>query len=262
MTSRYAFGDSTQALARLELLAELFAPEFEALLAAVDPIATRRGTALDLGCGIGATTRAVAEVLRPRETLGIDISEAMLDRARGLTSDASISYVRADVTARELPRAPAALITARLLLAHLPEPADAVRGWLDQLIAGGLLVIDEVERIAPGAAVIERYLSVTEALLAGGGTDLYVGAGLKTDPPAAHCELDRRFELPLDNAAVARMFRMNLEVWRADALAAKVASAAALSAIAEELDRLAATGGGRTTWTMRHIVLRSTVRQS
>ncbi|MCA1739805.1 MAG: class I SAM-dependent methyltransferase [Actinobacteria bacterium] len=42
------------------------------------------------------------------------------------------------------------LIHARLLLTHLPRPETAVEDWLTQLAPGGLLVLQEVERIETG----------------------------------------------------------------------------------------------------------------
>jgi trans-aconitate 2-methyltransferase len=52
---------------------------FEDLLALVQPIPG--GRAIDLGCGTGDSTRLLHERLQARETLGVDSSASMLERA-------------------------------------------------------------------------------------------------------------------------------------------------------------------------------------
>jgi hypothetical protein len=42
---------------------------------------------------------------------------------------------------------PSGLLFCRLLLSHHPDPAAALAAWATQLAPGGLLLVDEVERI-------------------------------------------------------------------------------------------------------------------
>jgi trans-aconitate methyltransferase len=63
----------------------------ERLRAAVDICAGDR--VLDIGCGAGRSTREAASRAAPASLLGIDLSSAMLERARELTAAAGIDNV-------------------------------------------------------------------------------------------------------------------------------------------------------------------------
>src|ERR1700759_4207609 len=74
-------------------------PALKALLAEL-----RSLRVLDLGCGFGWVCRW-ARAQGAGEVLGIDVSEKMLARAIATTTDAAITYLRADLECAELPRA-------------------------------------------------------------------------------------------------------------------------------------------------------------
>jgi trans-aconitate 2-methyltransferase len=59
---------------------------------------TRRPAArvIDLGCGTGLLTQALHRELSAKETIGVDSSEAMLDRARALEGD-GLRFERGDI---------------------------------------------------------------------------------------------------------------------------------------------------------------------
>ena len=67
--------------------------------------ATNGQRIVDIGCGCGATTLALATQVGPSgHLLGVDISEPMLARARHLTpKDAPIEFVQADATVYPFP---------------------------------------------------------------------------------------------------------------------------------------------------------------
>jgi trans-aconitate 2-methyltransferase len=67
---------------------------FHDLLALVRPLPG--GRAVDLGCGTGALTAQLHRHIRSRETLGLDSSAAMLERARPLAGD-GLRFARADI---------------------------------------------------------------------------------------------------------------------------------------------------------------------
>lgn len=71
--------------ARYERFADERTAPFHDLLALIRPIPG--GRAVDLGCGTGALTQELHRHVRARETLGIDSSAAMLERARPLAGD-------------------------------------------------------------------------------------------------------------------------------------------------------------------------------
>jgi trans-aconitate 2-methyltransferase len=73
--------------------AERAAP-FLDLLALVEPVASPR--VVDLGCGTGELTRLAHERLGARETLGVDASAAMLERAAG-QAGGGVAFVQGDL---------------------------------------------------------------------------------------------------------------------------------------------------------------------
>lgn len=73
--------------------AERAAP-FLDLLALVEPVPSPR--VVDLGCGMGELTRLAHERLGARETLGVDSSAAMLERAAG-QAGGGVTFARGDL---------------------------------------------------------------------------------------------------------------------------------------------------------------------
>src|SRR5215471_19140310 len=52
---------------------------------------------LDCGCGPGSITVGLAAEVSPGETIGLDLQEAQLDRARQVAADQSLSNVRFEI---------------------------------------------------------------------------------------------------------------------------------------------------------------------
>jgi SAM-dependent methyltransferase len=248
VAGRYSFGDSDVAARRLALMARVFEPTSRALLA--ESVPPGAGTALDLGCGPGNTTRLLAEVARPRSTLGLDSSERYVAAARAGTDDPAVSFACHDVTSLPLPGAPADVVYARLLLAHLPDARALAEGWRTQLRPDGVLVLEEVEAIDPPPGVLRDYEDLVAAVVAAGGGDMYAGPLLA--PLGGRC-----LDLDVDAAVAGRMFGLNLATWRDEALAHGLASRAQLHRIAEGLTSLVEAGPGRGTarWVIRQLVV-------
>src|SRR5215216_6021287 len=123
----YAFGDSRAAGERLDLLSRIFDPPSRAFLAAA---AVRPpDLALDLGCGQGNTTVLVGQVTGARRTVGLDRSAAFVEEARARVTAPGIEFLQHDVTTIPFPVGPADFLYARLLVAHLADPATAVAQW-------------------------------------------------------------------------------------------------------------------------------------
>jgi SAM-dependent methyltransferase len=248
MAGRYSFGDSDLAVRRLRLVAEVFEPTSRALLS--EAIPDEPDTALDLGCGPGHTTRLLAEVARPHATLGLDGSERYVETARATTDHPAVSYACHDVTQVPLPAAPADVIYARLLLAHLPDPLAMAEQWRGQLAAGGVLVLEEVEAIDPPAGVLEDYEDLVVKVVAARGGGMYAGprlAGL-----GGTC-----IDLDVDTALAARMFGLNLATWSDDARSRGLAGRAELHRLAEGLASLVEAGPGQGTvrWVIRQLAV-------
>ncbi len=158
----YLFGDSTAASHRLRLLAEIFVGSSRAFLSEAAP--HNPDLAVDIGCGPGYTTRLVSSMLRPRQTVGMDISEVFVAEARR-TARQGERYLVHDATIVPFPVGPADLVYARFVATHLRDPAAVVGAWVSQLSGGGLLLLDEVESITTTNRVLSRYIEIVDSLL-------------------------------------------------------------------------------------------------
>jgi trans-aconitate 2-methyltransferase len=249
----YAFGDTPLAADRLELVARVFKASSRAFLR--ETVRSRPGVALDLGCGPGWSTRLVAATTGARSTIGVDRSAAFVERAAA-AAPAGIDFVRHDVTSLPLPGAPADLISCRLVLAHLPNPRRLIAGWGSQLAPGGLLLVDEVERIETTHPTLDRYEELVVAVVAAHGGTSYAGPVIDTMSPPKHLRR-MRSELrvvPVSTAHAARMYGMNLSTWRRDPAAARHCSVEELDAIAADLDDLAHVDRtGDISWGIRQV---------
>jgi trans-aconitate 2-methyltransferase len=251
-TTAYTFGDSGPAIERLGLLAELFAPGTDALLRRWAP--SRPAAAVDLGCGPGHTTEAIARCCDPVALVAVDASPAMVaaTEERLRAAGRSVTGVVADVTVSPLPGAPANLVHARYLLAHVSEPLRVLDGWCSALAPGGRVLVDEIERIDTTIEAFRRYLDTVAAMLADQGTDLYIGRVLADHRPAAVTLVGREPRaLPQSPAAVARMFALNLAVWREGAWARTQRTDDELDDLAAALAAVEKAGddAGAITWT-------------
>jgi trans-aconitate 2-methyltransferase len=249
----YAFGDSAPAARRLGLLAEVFEPTSRAFLArfAGRPL----DLAVDLGCGTGHTARLLAAVLRPRRTLGLDQSASFVALAAA-DAPPGISFAVHDVTRVPFPCPQADLLSCRLLLSHLPDPAAALAAWATQLAPGGLLLVDEVDRIHTGDPALHGYLDTAAALLASRGQTLEIGRALHRlpDPPALVRRHDRLATLTPPATRAAAMFAQNLAVWGDQAATDGVATRRELDALAEDLATVAEGRRAATiTWELRQL---------
>jgi SAM-dependent methyltransferase len=249
VAGKYTFGDSDLAAERMALVAEVFEPSSRALLDRGVPAGS--GLALDLGCGPGHTTRLVADACRPRRTVGVDGSERYVELARATTPDPTVTFVQHDVTRLPLPEAPADVVYARLLLAHLPDPPGLVERWCSQVRPGGVVVVDEVESIEAPPGVLREYEGLVVALVAAEGGPMYAGPLLA--PLGGEC-----VEVMVDAAVAARMYGMNLTTWGDRALGLGLAGSDDLDRVAAGLERVA---DGRTRlapvrWVLRQLVVR------
>jgi SAM-dependent methyltransferase len=106
---------------------------------------------LDLGCGAGVPmTRALAE---GRRVTGVDISARQIELARAAVPDAT--FIQADMTALDLPRASLDAVVAFYSLTHIPriDLPGLLRSIHRWLRPGGVLIasmgaqdsVDEVE---------------------------------------------------------------------------------------------------------------------
>ena len=134
------------------------------------------------------------------------------------TDDPAIQFVAHDVTSAPLPGAPADVVYARLLLAHLPTRPRLVEQWRSQVRPGGVVVVDDVEDIEAPPGVLREYEDLVVAMVATEGGTMYAGRLLA--PLGGEC-----VEVLVDiGGLAARIFGMNLTTWRDDAQARGLAT--------------------------------------
>jgi SAM-dependent methyltransferase len=139
---------------------------------------------LDLGCGLGASSVALARAYPRASVLGVDLDEASVARARVAAAEAGVAdrvtFVAGDA-ARLAREAPFDLITIFEALHDMGDPVGALRAARERLAGGGSVLVAD-ERVAdaftaPGDA--------TERLMYGWSILHCLPATLAEDPVEA-----------------------------------------------------------------------------
>ena len=113
-------------------------------------------TVVDLGCGEGALTAALAQRWPGARVTGVDSSPEMLAAAAAHAVPGRVGFVAGDV--REWrPDGPVDVLVTNAVLHWVPGHADLLRRWVGQLAPGGWLALQ-----VPG-----NWRAPTHALLAG-----------------------------------------------------------------------------------------------
>jgi SAM-dependent methyltransferase len=133
---------------------------------------------LDVGCGTGMLTRAIAQLASPREVVGVDPSEGFLNYARG--QEPGARYVLGDARALPFEDGVFDVVVSGLVLNFVPEPVVAVRemGRVGRTLAG------YVWDYASEMHMLRTFWNAVAAL----------------DPTAAELDEGRRFPLCQPNA--------------------------------------------------------------
>jgi SAM-dependent methyltransferase len=187
---------------------------------------------------------------------GLDRSDAFLDEARR-DAPSDMRFVRADFATTPLPGGPADLVFARFVLSHLPARLAVLRGWLDAVAPGGVLAIEEVDRIDTDDPVFAEYLGITSGLMADRGGELYVGPELAATARALgeFVVVDASATVAPATAEIAGIFALNLASWRDDPWVVEH-HGPRLDALAADLrEREAAADDGRIRWMLRQVAI-------
>lgn len=144
-SSAYALGDSDRALDRLGHLSRLYG---EVTATWLDSLGLQPGmSVVDLGCGRGDMTLALAALVGPTGTVtGVDVAARPLSAARRAAEQAgmsTVSFEEADVT-QWAPTQPVDAVVGRLLLMHLPDPVALVARLRGVVRPGGVIAFQEV----------------------------------------------------------------------------------------------------------------------
>lgn len=95
---------------------------------------------LDAGAGTGDTVRALLRVSDPREVVGVDISPAMLDRARRAVADPRVCFQVEDMTRLPFPDGSFDVVTSSWAIETLENPRKAVREFLRVINDDGYVI--------------------------------------------------------------------------------------------------------------------------
>jgi ubiquinone/menaquinone biosynthesis C-methylase UbiE len=150
----YSLATGEAAVRRLTALHRVYSPAGRRILLRAG---LKAGMAVaDFGCGVGATTRTLAELVGPSgHVTGIDVSAAQLEQGRKLCEAEGIGntfFVQASATATGLPRNSFDLVYCRFLLLHLVDPADCLREMKEILKPGGILVVEDGDLTSAGSS--------------------------------------------------------------------------------------------------------------
>ncbi|MFF4751202.1 class I SAM-dependent methyltransferase [Streptomyces sp. NPDC002514] len=126
---------------------------------------------LDLGCGTGSLALLAAE--QGHRVTGVDLSPAMVERARAKTAGRDVAFLLGDAAAPPVGERRFDAVLVRHLLWTLPEPARALRHWAGLLRPGG----------GPGAASRASGSAQGHALDTGGGRLVLVEGVWGTSSP-------------------------------------------------------------------------------
>jgi SAM-dependent methyltransferase len=163
-TSEYALGSEQLEIERLDYQAGLVEAPTRLLLTHAD---LRHGArVLDLGTGLGHVALLVSDLVGPEGAVtGIDESEVMLENARARAAAAgasNVTFVHADARAWASDVTFDAVV-ARLLLLHLQDRVNVLRGWRRHLAPGGRVVLLEFDinavRSEPPVSLVDRVVA-------------------------------------------------------------------------------------------------------
>ena len=114
------------------------------------------GRVVDLGCGTGALTALIPEATGAARTLGIDSSEAMLEKALPLERE-GLAFVRADIAAFD--ERPWDLVFSNAALQWLPDHETLIARLAGLLAPGGRLAVQVPANFDQPAHVVAKELA-------------------------------------------------------------------------------------------------------
>ncbi|WP_233159916.1 methyltransferase domain-containing protein [Pseudonocardia sp. MH-G8] len=146
----------------------------------------RRGQrVLDVGCGPGTITLDLASRVAPGQVEGIDLAEAVLDRARRAAGEEGVGNVRfARGSAYEIDAEDDAfdVVHAHQVLLHLTDPVAALSEFLRVTRPGGFVAVRDTDYAGcmwwPADPRLDRWLQIYRAVARGNGTEPDAGRRL------------------------------------------------------------------------------------
>ena len=124
-------------------------PGYETIIPLTGLIAARHlgdaGTALDLGCSLGASTLSILQqTTAPNiRIVGVDSSPAMITRARDLVTDPRATFTCEDLTKIDVSEVHVIICNFVLQFVEPRQRLPVLTRWRQQMAEGGMLIVSE-----------------------------------------------------------------------------------------------------------------------
>lgn len=182
-SKHYVIRGGIEGRERLRILARVMDPSTGALLNQLE--LTDGQTCLDVGCGGGDVTRELASRVGPTgKVVGTDIDATKLEIAREESQEARIENIefRLSNICEALGAPEFDVVYSRFLLAHLSDPAGAVKSFLRQLRPGGILALEDIDFSGyftyPDSPAFHKFYDLFCTVVRNRGGDPHVGQRL------------------------------------------------------------------------------------
>jgi SAM-dependent methyltransferase len=181
--SDYVLATGARAVGRLLMLDDIYAPAGKRGLLKAGLKAGMH--VADFGCGVGAMTRNLAEMVGPNgRATGIDIHEPQLVEAANQCARcglSNVSFCKADACDTRLPDNMFDLVYCRFLLIHVPDPLACLREMKRVLKPGGIIFAEDGDLRSGGSApssALDHFGGLFERLGPRKGVDYRLGRDL------------------------------------------------------------------------------------
>ena len=181
--SAYVIRGGVEGRERLRLLARVMRPTTLSLLERVG--IRPRMTCLDVGCGGGDVAFDLARMVGAEgKVVGVDLDETKLAPARDEATAqqlGNVEFRKSEIGASDW-RPEFAVVYARFLLTHLPDPLSALKKLRQALTPGGILVVEDIDFRGsfchPSSPAYWRYVELYTQAVQHGGADPNIGPRL------------------------------------------------------------------------------------
>ena len=241
--SSYVIRGGAEGKARLSVISQALAASTAALL---DAAGVREGMrCLDLGCGGGDVTLALARLVGPSGgVVGIDMDAVKIELAEQDARDQAVEHVEfrsGDAAALDA-RDEYDAVYARLLLTHLAEPEATLQRMIAAVKPDGVVIVEDLDHSAlfayPACPAVDRYVALYNEVARRRGGDPEIGPKLSGMLRRAGLDdVQLRLTQPVFMAGPAkRINQITLENVQDAILAAGVTTTDEIDAIMTELE--------------------------
>ena len=254
LKTRYTFGHSNTAAVRLKLIADFF-NRYSSDFITAHTINHKIQTSIDLGCGIGHTTKMLQQASRSIKTYGFDISEDFINQAS--VNYPELQFIIQDVTDKMFP-VHADLLYSRFLLTHLKHIDIIIANWINQLKLAGYLFLDELEDITTNIEVFRKYLEINTNLVKSQGGEMFVGQFLDEKVKNMNVVFRESCIIPVEIKMAASWFYPNtISIWKTEQKVLTSTTSDEREKISKELLYLqnGKKAEGFITWKMKRIII-------